>query len=93
MVAGLGSDQVAASKPRCSIYVKKEADAVFTPLHLRTKTVSELTQQLKARLGAEFPDQANVGEIYQRTTGTVVPFLFQFLQGDHLKASFSLPKI
>ena len=52
-------------KPKCSIYVKRSSDVVFTPLHMQAKTVSEFLNLLKTKFGEEF-EESKVASIFQQ---------------------------
>ena len=61
------------SRPTCSIYVRRAGDQIFTPLHLKSKTVAELLQLLQSKFGDDFKAD-NVGSIYQQNKRQ---FIFQ----------------
>lgn len=60
-------------RPKCSIYLKKQGDLVFTPVHLRTQTMAELLHQLRQKF---CPDPAaeewRVGDLFQQTRNGLV---------------------
>ena len=60
-------------KQKTSIYVKRDSDKVFTPIHLEDKTIQELFGLLKAKFGDTF-DEVKVGNVYQKNKkGFCVP--------------------
>ena len=72
--SGPGSASVDPSggRPLCSIYVKQQGDMVFTPIHLRTKTMSELIHQLRKTFPDALPEQCTVGQLLQQTRGSLM---------------------
>ena len=69
---GSASGDPPGGRPLCSIYVKQQGDMVFTPIHLRTKTMAELIHQLRKTFPDALPEQCAVGQLLQQTRGSLM---------------------
>ena len=45
---------------------------MFTPVHLRTKTLAELVYQLRQKFPESLPEHCAVGDLFQQTRGSLV---------------------